>query len=591
VTFVNSSSTGSGNPVFDYSSRDYASVLTDLVARIPVYLPEWTSQSASDFGIVMLQMFAYSVDILSYYLDRLAGEAFIQTATQPSSILNLAAMLDYTPTLSTGSTVTLQILISSALSGGSYPFTIPQGTLFSTPGSSTQAPIVFQTTESLTIIGPNLATPSYTGSVSAVQGTTYTSLPQFYNAINLWTEFGIPSTATIIPTTAISNGTVNQSYGLQYTPVSADSFTVYVDLGTGPNQWTYAQSLIDYGPDDQVYTNYVDANGIFYIQFGDGVNGLVPPLGSPIYVTYNTNVGATGNVGAGTITSTVNAFPGIVAVTNPASASGGTAAESIASIQTNAPASLKTLNRAVTISDWSTLGIQVAGVQWAAAIEETYQLVNLYIAPFGGGAPSTLLMDQVLDYIVPLSMANTTVTILSPTYVPINITVEVVVLPTFGNSSTETLVATALANLLALSNTGFGFRVALGDVYTTILEQSGVNYAIVNSLTRIITSSALLSTTAYTSISITEPLSVQINIGDILVLNPGETTTLQVTVSQTAVVGSTSISTNSFTPITTFPSGTGVQDLNETYDVVTLNNEIPIAGTFTLNVSGGLQGS
>lgn len=590
MTFVNSSSSGSGNPVFDYSSRDYASVLTDLVARIPVYLPEWTSQSPSDFGIVLLQMFAYSTDILSYYLDRLAGEAFIQTATQPSSILNLAAMLDYTPTLSMGSTVTLQILISSSLSPGLYPFTVPAGTLFSTPGSPTQAPIVFQTTQDLVIAGLS-ATPSFLGTVEAVQATTYTSLPQIYNSINLWNEFGIPSTVTVIPTTAISNGTINQSYGLQYTPVSANSFDVFVDLGTGPNLWSYAQSLIDFGPNDQVYTNWVDANGIFYIQFGDGVNGLVPPLGSPIYVVYSTNVGSIGNVGAGVITSTVNAIPGIISVSNPLGASGGTGPESISSIQQNAPAALKTLNRAVTVNDWATLGIQVAGVQWAAAIEQTYQLVNLYIAPFGGGPPSALLIAQVLNYITPLSMANTTITVLAPTYVPINIYVNVQVLPTFGNTTTQSLVSNALSSLLSLPDTGFGFRVTLGDVYTTILEQAGVNYAIVESLTRIITASPLLSTSSYTSVAITEPLSATINAGDILVLDPGGSPTQQVTVSQAALVGALSISTSSFTPASTFPAGTNVQDLNETYDVVNMNNEIPIAGTFVVNVSGGLQGS
>ena len=102
MTYVNN--TGSGNPVFDYSSRDYVSIYSDLVARIPIYLPEWTSTSPSDFGIVMIQMYAYVGDILHYYIDRLAGEAFIQTATQPSSIINLAAMLDYQPTLGGTST-------------------------------------------------------------------------------------------------------------------------------------------------------------------------------------------------------------------------------------------------------------------------------------------------------------------------------------------------------------------------------------------------------------------------------------------------------------------------------------------------------
>ena len=138
-------------PVLDYSSRDYETVLQDLVNRIPGYLPEWTSQSPSDFGIVLLQMFAYTVDLLGYYLDRLAGEAFIQTATQPTSIVNLAAMLDYTPSLAVSAVATLQIMISPQTPGSVF---IPAGSQFETVASPTQTAVVFETEADLTITPP-----------------------------------------------------------------------------------------------------------------------------------------------------------------------------------------------------------------------------------------------------------------------------------------------------------------------------------------------------------------------------------------------------------------------------------------------------
>ena len=120
MTFIQNP--GSLSPVFDYSSRDYASILTDLLNRQQVYLPEWTSVSNNDFGIVLLQEFAYAADILHYYIDRLANEAFIQTATQPQSILNLAGLIGYTPFLSTGATVSLLITVSTTLEWPrSYP--------------------------------------------------------------------------------------------------------------------------------------------------------------------------------------------------------------------------------------------------------------------------------------------------------------------------------------------------------------------------------------------------------------------------------------------------------------------------------------
>jgi hypothetical protein len=565
MTFVSDS--GTGAPVFDYTSRDYLSIYQDLLSRIPVFLPEWTSQDPSDFGIVLLQMFAYVGDLIGYYLDRLAGEAFIQTATQPASIINLAAMLDYQPTLSVGSTVTLEITISNSTIG---PYTIPAGSLFATASSPTQAPIEFITDAALTIAGANSATPSTTGSVVANQGTPYTN-----------------------ESVATSDGSVDQVYPLLHNPVSSNSFAVFVDLGLGPAEWTYASTLINAGPFDQVYTNFVDANGIFYIVFGDNVNGLVPPLGSPITATYQTNVGPVGNVGAGVITQSVSALVGLTSVTNLLPASGGASAESLTSIQVHAPASLKTLNRAVTADDLQTLAIQVPGVEWASAQEVTYQLVNLFIAPFGGGAPSTVLEAQVQNYVNPLVMANTTVTIMAPTYVPINVTANVVLFSNFGNTSTQTLVQTALATLLSLPNTGFGFRVSLGLVYETILSQLGVNYAIVTSLNRqmlVQLTTALVSGSVYPTL-FTSPLPETVNAGDVIILNPGGASTQSLVASVQSPAGTSSISVTAFTANANYAIGTSVQDATGVQDAVMLINEIPVAGTFTISVSGGLAGS
>jgi uncharacterized phage protein gp47/JayE len=562
MTFVSDS--GTGNPVFDYSSRDYASVYQDLVNRIPVYMPEWTSTSSSDFGQVLLQMFAYVADLLGYYEDRIAGEAFIQTATQAVSILNLAAMLDYQPTLSTGAVATLAITINSSIIG---PLTIPAGTQFSTQSSPTSPAIVFTTDTALTIAGANSATPSTTGFVVATQGV----------AVNN-------------EAVATSDGSVNQTYALNYSPVSANSYSVFVDLGLGPAEWVYQQTLINSGPYDLVYTTFVDANGVFYIIFGDGVNGYVPTLGSPITAYYMTNVGVTGNVGASTITVPVSAIIGLSAVVNPLSASGGADAESLASIQLNAPASLKTLNRAVTSGDMQTLAIQVPGVQWASAEEQTYQLVNLYVCPFGGGVPSSVLQTQVQDYVDPLSMAQTTITIYSPTYVPINVTANVVVYENYSDSATLTEIQAALANLLALSVTGFGFRVSLGLVYQTILAQTGVNYAIVTSLTRqmlVQLTSALVSGTSYTALPVSQ-VPQAVAAGDSLTINPQGSPTQIVTVASAAAAGATQIAVTSFIASGNFPVGTPIQDTTGVNDAVLLSNEIPVAGTFTLAVSGGL---
>ena len=210
------------------------------------------------------QEFAYACDILHYYIDRLGNEAFIQTATQPQSILNLAGLIGYTPYLSSGASCNLQITIATNLPGGSYPVVIPAGTQFCTPGTAVQPPIVFTTTASLTIGGSAVATPIYTGVVAAVQGVEYVN-----------------------ENVAVSNGAVDQAYVLQNNPVSGNSFSVSVNTNPsiGPQAWTFVETLVGQAPTALVFTNFVDANQNFYVVFGDGVNGHVPPLGSPITAT------------------------------------------------------------------------------------------------------------------------------------------------------------------------------------------------------------------------------------------------------------------------------------------------------------------
>lgn len=562
--------------VIDYSSRDYLSIYADLVARIPSYLPQWTSQSPNDFGLVLLQMFAYVGDILGYYIDRMAAEAFLQTATQPQSILNLAALLNYQPMQSVGASVTLTVVISSQVVG---PVTIPAGTRFATLGTATTAPIVFETDVDLVIAGASSATPSTVGQVTATQGLTVTD-----------------------EQVGISSGTINQGFQLTYNPIESDNprvgsgqgpaLELYVDLGQGPTLWNYSPHLIQNGPFDHVYSLYTAPNNVVYVIFGDGVNGYVPPLGSPITATYVVGQGALGNVGSGVITQPVAALAGITAVTNANPASGGADSQSLNSIRQMAPLALTSLNRGVTAADIGTLALQTSqSVQWASAMELTYQLVNLYIAPTGGGPPSSTLINAVQAYLAPLVMANTTVTILPPSYIGVDVTVEVVAFENFGDMTVTQAVVAALTEMLALPNTGFGYRVALGSIYTTILDVPGVNYAIVTglirqSLTTLMT--ALISGNTYTSLS-TFPLPQAVAAGDVIVLSSG-TSTQNVVAAAPALAGAQTISVVSFVANAAYPAGTEVQDSSGAADCVFLENEIPVVGDLIVTTTGGISG-
>src|SRR5690348_694869 len=130
--------------------------------------PEWTNQNPGSLEVMLLESFARELDVLSYYGDRIVAESYIGTATQLSSVLQLAQLLGYTagqPVAATG-TVTFQTATTSPA------VVVPSGTQVTTAFvSSINGPIVFETQGAVTV-------PANGGTVAAniaqgvTQGTT-----------------------------------------------------------------------------------------------------------------------------------------------------------------------------------------------------------------------------------------------------------------------------------------------------------------------------------------------------------------------------------------------------------------------------------
>ena len=425
-------------PQTDYTSRDYESIRRDVINLIPEYAPEWTNRDPADFGMTILEAYSYMGDLLNYYIDRAANEAFITTASQRESVLQLARLLSYKPTEATASTVTLTFKNSTA-----SPITVPAGTKVSTTtvvsGNTTR--IVFETDAAVTV-------PAKVGIVDGA-------------ATVLATQGETPDPETI----GTSNGQPNQLYQLSESPVINGSTSVTV----GGIEYTEVPYLIDYQGYDPVYTTVTNANGVTYIVFGDGVSGRIPPNNAEIICTYRVGGGIQGNVSANTIkfieTNQVNGLSVLnqyVSATNDGSATGGADAESTDSIRINAPLSTKSLNRAVSISDYSALTLQVSGIAKATAIADVYTSVNVFFAPYGdkgvendGTTPSAVfnaLKTDVTEYLKDKIPANTTVTFQPPSYVGVNITAAITCLPQYRQSTIQASVESILNELLDFDN-------------------------------------------------------------------------------------------------------------------------------------------
>ena len=81
----------------DYTSRDYYSLRNALLLRLQERIPEWTGNDPADFGVALVEAFSYMGDVSSYYIDRIANEGLLNTATQRKSILAIASNYGYSP--------------------------------------------------------------------------------------------------------------------------------------------------------------------------------------------------------------------------------------------------------------------------------------------------------------------------------------------------------------------------------------------------------------------------------------------------------------------------------------------------------------
>jgi hypothetical protein len=128
----------------DYLAKDYSSFRQALLDFIPTRLPEWTERSEADLGIMLLELFAATADNLSYMQDRVANEAFLNSATQRRSVAGHLALIGYQMDQGASASTFLQLQVNTVhtLPGGQSN---PGLKISNLPGSSTDPVIVFET--------------------------------------------------------------------------------------------------------------------------------------------------------------------------------------------------------------------------------------------------------------------------------------------------------------------------------------------------------------------------------------------------------------------------------------------------------------
>jgi hypothetical protein len=132
--------------------------------------------------------------------------------------------------------------------------------------------------------------------------------------------------------------------------------------------WHEAPTLFGRGPQERVYVTRTGDDGKTTIEFGDGGTGARLPSGQDnMRGTYRKGIGTDGLVKAGQLTSLLTRPLGIKSVVNPEDATGAQDRESLADARTNAPLTVLTLDRTVSLQDYEDFSRAFAGVAKALA--------------------------------------------------------------------------------------------------------------------------------------------------------------------------------------------------------------------------------
>ncbi|HYN19747.1 MAG TPA: putative baseplate assembly protein [Thermoanaerobaculia bacterium] len=153
--------------------------------------------------------------------------------------------------------------------------------------------------------------------------------------------------------------------------------------------WHEAPGLYHLGPRDREYTLRQDDAGLTRVLFGDGVHGARLPTGSDnVTAVYRKDIGLAGLVDAGRISLLDTRPLGVSEVINPLPSLGAADRETRAEIRSNAPLTVLTLERIVSLRDHEDFARSFSGIGKARATwvqDGAVRWVHVTVAAADGG--------------------------------------------------------------------------------------------------------------------------------------------------------------------------------------------------------------
>lgn len=263
-------------------------------------------------------------------------------------------------------------------------------------------------------------------------------------------------------------------------PLASGGAAPALEIRVGGVLWHEVPSFLDVGPAERVYTLRLADDGTTTVRFGDGRTGARLPTGvNNVVATYRSGLGLEGQVAARSLTTLLTRPLGAKAVTNPLAAAGAADPEQLADARDNAPLTVLTLDRIVSVRDHEDFARAYAGVGKARADlvwDGERRLIHLTVAAVDGTALDPLgetyrnlraALDGARHAARPVQLAP---------HLPLGFGLEarVATAPELLRDEVLAAIHAALANAFGFDARSFGEGVAASQLMTVIQNVPGV---------------------------------------------------------------------------------------------------------------------
>ena len=242
--------------------------------------------------------------------------------------------------------------------------------------------------------------------------------------------------------------------------------------------WQEKRSFYGQKADAQIYTSRIADDGTMTVQFGNGENGsrLLTGRGN-VTADYRVQLGLQGRVRSGSLTTLLDRPVGLKSATNPAAAQGGSDPETLATARRNAPNTVRTFNRVISLQDFEDAareyqGVTKARAAWAWEGEE--RIVRLTVAADGGAILGDSALEDLVDYLDDRRDRFRQLRIENYQEASLRIEALITVDPAYVAATVVKAARKALLDSLDFDRVDLGQPVHLSDVYALLQDVDGV---------------------------------------------------------------------------------------------------------------------